>query len=118
MSSVPSTPRSVSQVSFSASGELTAEGGEWMDVRFEPDLLDAYRSHARMFESSVTRIHRALKTRDTPTIRSEWEDAATVWLSTSQPYTALSRDILDHHFPRTTRKRYGLTLDLRPPLTG
>jgi hypothetical protein len=39
--------RNAGLIEDSASGELTAEGGEWMDVRFEPDRLDAYR-HAKV----------------------------------------------------------------------
>lgn len=39
--------RNAGLIEDSDSGELTADSGEWMDVRFEPDKLDAYR-HAKV----------------------------------------------------------------------
>jgi hypothetical protein len=39
--------RNAGLIEDSTSGELTADSGEWMDVRFEPDRLDAYR-HAKV----------------------------------------------------------------------
>lgn len=81
------------------------------------DLLDQYRVHAEQISSVVKLLQMALKTRDRSHIQAEWDDVARRWLSRSQPLTALSRDILDHHLPPTVRERYGLSLELRPPLT-
>lgn len=39
--------RNAGLIEDSRSGELTAEAGEWMDVRFEPHMADAYR-HAKV----------------------------------------------------------------------
>lgn len=80
------------------------------------ELLDAYKTQASFFAGEITRVRDVLAGRNRAEIVRVWDDVTRRWLSESVPYTALHRDILDHHFPVTTRKRYGLTLDLRPPL--
>lgn len=80
------------------------------------EMLDAYKTHALLIADGVERIRSAVATRDPATVHSVWGDVTGRLLSVSMPLTGLSHDILDHHFPRTTRRLYGVTLDLRPPL--
>lgn len=81
------------------------------------ELLDLYKTHEQQIADALTRLQRALKSRQPADIQSEWTEVTTRWLSPSMPFTALSRDILDHHVPPVVRKQYGLSLDLAPPWT-
>ena len=81
------------------------------------ELLDLYKTHEQQITDALRLLLRALTSRQSAVIQSEWTEVTTRWLSPSMPFTALSRDILDHHVPPTVRKKYGLSLDLTPPWT-
>jgi hypothetical protein len=80
------------------------------------DLSGLYKKHVASVQAAVLAIQQAIATRRRRKIQAVWMEQTLPLLSCSQPFTALSRDILNHHFPTSVRSKYGLSLDIQPPL--
>lgn len=77
------------------------------------ELMELFESHANNFVMPVVeRIQVAITVGNVGTIQQVWHEQAAPLVLPLRPYSMLSFDILDHHFPRSVRKRFGLELKL------
>lgn len=73
-------------------------------------LHDLYSAHVRSLSDGIETIRDALNRRDGAEISRRWTVVLESRLRANAPFAALTRDVLDHHFPKVQRERWGLTL--------
>lgn len=75
------------------------------------ELVDLYRDHAGNLRPDIDELRAILQSRHEAQITDRWSRVTRRWIECkTQPFRALSHDILDHHFGRVVRDRYQLPL--------
>ncbi len=77
-----------------------------------PKLLDLYEDFVELHVTP--RIHEVQRAIQTQQISEVWEQAVEL-LDPAMEFSALSYDVLDHHFPKATRNQFGLDLPVPTP---
>lgn len=78
-----------------------------------PDLVERYNIFSQLLLDRVDSFRQTLEGGQTVAIQDDWERLTGRWLSPRSPFTALSHDILDYHFPATFRRRHNLALSIK-----
>lgn len=94
---------------------LTVRGRQTVtDLDLDRDeLMDLFADHAEYFVIPVVaRVQAAGTVGDVAAIQQVWDEQAAPLVLPQRPYSMLSFDILDHHFPKSERRRLGLELKL------
>ncbi|MBM4075804.1 MAG: hypothetical protein FJ267_09195 [Planctomycetes bacterium] len=77
------------------------------------ELRDLFTSHVEIFIMPViNRLNGAVAAGNKTTVRQIWNDEVEPLTLLQRPYSRLSFDVLDHHFPRHVRKQFALNLKL------
>lgn len=73
-------------------------------------LCDLYTAHVSSLGDAIVSLREAFSTEDRALIQRTWRRVLDARLRPDAPFTALTHDVLDHHFPRPLRDRWGLSL--------